>query len=88
MAQVAEVLDDLLGLPVTPVAVDVLEGRQCACGDVLGCPHHPLESPAVEDSAVVIAEGDTARQDALNGAYVEVLVGHRGHDTFVQHSCG
>jgi hypothetical protein len=33
---VAEVLDDLLGLPVTPGAVDVLEVRQCATDDALG----------------------------------------------------
>ena len=30
----AEILDDLLGLPVTPGAVDVLEGRQYVPGDV------------------------------------------------------
>ena len=36
MAQVAEVLDDLLGLPLTLGAVDVLEGRQCIPGDALG----------------------------------------------------
>ena len=32
---------------MTPGAVDVLEGRQGAPGDVLGRPHQPLESPAV-----------------------------------------
>ena len=42
----AEGLDDLLGLPVTPGAVDVLEGSQCAPGDALGRQHHNLESPA------------------------------------------
>jgi hypothetical protein len=36
VARLAEVLDDLLGLPVTPGVVDVLKGRQCAPGDVLG----------------------------------------------------
>jgi hypothetical protein len=36
MAQVAEVLDDLLGLSVTPNAVDLPEGRSCAPGDALG----------------------------------------------------
>jgi hypothetical protein len=41
-----------LGLPVTPGAEDVLEGRQRAPDDALGRPHHPLESPAVVDSAV------------------------------------
>ena len=40
MAQVVVVLDDLLSLPVTPGAVDVLEGRQCAPGDAFGRPHH------------------------------------------------
>jgi hypothetical protein len=36
VAQVDEVLDDLLGLLVTPGAVGVLEGRQCAPDGVLG----------------------------------------------------
>ena len=48
----AVVLDELLGLAVTPGALDVLEGRQCAHGDMLGGPHHPLESPAVADGAI------------------------------------
>jgi hypothetical protein len=38
----AEVLDDLIGLSVTPDAVDVLEGRQCAPDDALGRTHQPL----------------------------------------------
>jgi hypothetical protein len=29
-------IDDLLGLPVTLGAVDVMEGRHCTTGDVLG----------------------------------------------------
>jgi hypothetical protein len=37
VAQVIDVLDDLFGLLVTSGAVDVLEGRQCAPGDVLDC---------------------------------------------------
>ena len=56
----AEVLDDLLDLSVTPGAVDVLEGRQCAPGDALGRPHHPLVSPAVLGGAVARPGGDTA----------------------------
>ena len=68
----AEVLDDLLG------AVDLLEGRQCAPGDVLGRPHYPLESPAVVDGAVAVPGANTARQDALIGASVNVCEGHRG----------
>ena len=36
MVRVVEVLDDLLGLPVTPGAVGILEDRQCAPGDALG----------------------------------------------------
>ena len=35
---------DHFGLPVTLGAVGVLEGSQCAPGDALGRPHHPLES--------------------------------------------
>jgi hypothetical protein len=33
---VPEVLNDLLGVPVTPVAVDILWGRQCVPRDALG----------------------------------------------------
>ena len=36
MARVTGVIVDLLGIPVTPGAVDVLEGRQFAPGDALG----------------------------------------------------
>ena len=36
MARVADVIVDLLGLPVTLGAVDVLVGRQCAPGNALG----------------------------------------------------
>ena len=35
--------------------------------DLLGRPHHPLESPAVAGSAVAIPECDTARQNAVDG---------------------
>ena len=49
-----------LGLPVTSGAVGVLEGRQCTPGDVLGRPHHHLESPAVVGDAVAVPGGDTA----------------------------
>ena len=36
-------------------------GGQVVCpGDVLGRPHHPLESPAVAGGAVAIPGGDTA----------------------------
>ena len=61
----AEVLNDLhLGLPVTPGAVDVLEGRQRAPGDALGCPHHALESLAVEGGAVAVPGVNAVRQNA------------------------
>ena len=69
---VAEVLDDLFGFPVTPGAVDVLEGRQCAAGDELSRPHHPLECPAVACGAVTVPGGDIAQQYALNGPSVKV----------------
>ena len=57
---------DIFGLPVTPGAVGVLEGRQCAPSDELGRPYHPLESPTVAGGAVAVPGGDTARHDAVN----------------------
>jgi hypothetical protein len=75
---VVDVLDDLFGIPVTLGAVGVLKGRQCAPSDALDRPHHPLESPAVAGGAVAIPGGDTARQDALNCASVNVCEGLRG----------
>jgi hypothetical protein len=51
VAQEAEVLDDILGLSVTPGAVDVLDSMQWATSDALG---HPLESPVVADGAIAI----------------------------------
>ena len=60
MAWVAEVLDYIFGLPVTLGAVDVLEGRQCAPGDAMSRPHHPLVSPAVAGSTVSVPGSDTA----------------------------
>ena len=83
MARVAEFLDDLLGLPVKPGTVDVLEGRQCALSDALGRPHHPLESSEVADGAVALPGDDTARQDALNFASVKVCEGLRAQAKFL-----
>ena len=54
----AEVLDDLLGLPATLGAVDILEGRQCAPVDELGRPHHPIECPGLQDYKVVCVPRD------------------------------
>ena len=71
------VLHDLFGLPVTWGAVGVLEGRYFAPGDVLGRPHHPLESPAVTGGAVAVPNGDTRRQDSLDCVSVKVCEGFR-----------
>ena len=80
MAWVADVLDDLLSLPVTPGT-----GGQAVCpGDALGRPRHPLESPAAVDIAISVLGGDTARQDTLNCASVEVCVGLRGQAKYLQ----
>ena len=54
MAREVDVLDDLIGLPVTSGAVGVLEGRQCVPGNALGRPHHPLESPKFAGGALSI----------------------------------
>jgi hypothetical protein len=72
---VVDVLDDLFGLPVKSGAVSVLAGRQCAPGDALDRPHHPLESPAVAGSAVAESVGDTVRPNAFNCASVKVCEG-------------
>ena len=70
MARVVVVLGDLFGLPVSLGAVDVLGGKVVYPRCALGRLHHPLESPAVAGSAVAGPDGDTARQEALNCAYV------------------
>ena len=69
----AWVVDDLFGLPVTSGDVGVLEGRQCAPGDTLDRPHHPLESTVVAGGEVAIPGGDRARQDAFRCASVKGL---------------
>ncbi|XP_042162385.1 exportin-4 isoform X4 [Oncorhynchus tshawytscha] len=53
---IMELLTNLLSkefIDFSDTGVDgVLEGRQCASGDAVGRPHHPLESPAVVGSTV------------------------------------
>ena len=70
-----EVLDDLFGLPVTSGGVGVLGSRQCAPGDALCRPHHPLESLVVAGSVAAVPGGDTARQNALSCTFVRVSAG-------------
>jgi hypothetical protein len=72
VAWVVVVLDDLFGLPVTSGGVGVMEGGLFAPGDALCRHHYPLESLMVMGSAVAVPGGDTARQDALGCASVEV----------------
>ena len=59
------VLDDLYGLPVTGWC-------RCPGGQVVCRPHYPLESLPVMGRAAAIPGSDTARQDALDCASVEV----------------
>ncbi|XP_052378325.1 exportin-4 isoform X4 [Oncorhynchus keta] len=53
---IMELLTNLLSkefIDFSDTGVDgVLEGRQCASGDAVGRPHHPLESPAVVGGTV------------------------------------
>ena len=65
MAHVVDVLDDLFVLPVTSGAVGVLEGRQCAPGDALGRPHHPLESHAVAGGAVAVQSSSRVNYNCM-----------------------
>ena len=74
MARVDDVLNYLFGLLVT----------SCAPGDALDRPHQPLESPAVVGGVVGLPGGDSARQDALNGASVKVCECLRSLATFLQ----
>ena len=60
MARVVVVLNYIFGLPVTSVAVGVLEGRKFAPGDALCRPHHPLKSTMVMGGAVAVPGGDTS----------------------------
>ena len=78
MAHEVVVLENLFGLPVILGAVGHQERREFVPGDALCRPHHPLKSPAVRGGAVAVPGGDSARQDALNGAAVKVCEGLRG----------
>jgi hypothetical protein len=51
--------------------------------DALCRPHHPLECPAVVGSAVAVPGGDTAQQDALNCASVNICEGFRCQAKFL-----
>jgi hypothetical protein len=72
VARVVDVLDDRFCIPTPLGAVGVQDGRKFAPGNALGRPHHPLESFAVVGGADAISGGDTARQDALECAFVKV----------------
>ena len=79
MACVAGVFEKMLGLPLTPPGIEVLDGREHGASDVLGRPHYPLWYLAVGCQAVAIPSGDAASQDALNGAAVKRLEDLRAH---------
>jgi hypothetical protein len=85
VARVVYVVDDLFGLPVTSGTVGVLEARQCAPGDALCRPHHPLESPAIAGGAFAVPGVDKAQQDTLNCASVEVSEGLWDQAKCLQH---
>ena len=72
MAWVAGFFHYLLGLPLTPSLMEVLDGRELSPSDVLGCTHHPLYRLAVGCPVVAAPRGEEASQDALNGAAVEL----------------
>ena len=76
-----DVLDYLIGLPVTSRVVSILEGRHCAPDDALGRPHHPLERPVVAGGVVAVPGDDTALQEALNCASVKAC---RGQAEFLE----
>ena len=72
MVEVRGVIDDFMSLPQAPTVIDGLDDRErCSC-DALGSFHHPLQCLPVRDCTVSIPDRDTVREDALNGAAVEV----------------
>ena len=84
-----DVLDDLFGIPVISAVVGVMEGRLFFPSDALCRSHHPLENFAVEGGAVAVPGCDTARQDALDCASVQVCQDFGGQANFLQHClCG
>lgn len=43
-----------------------------AASDAFGCLHHPLEGLAISNAAAAVPGGNAAREDALEGAPIEV----------------
>ena len=80
-----DVLDSLFDLPVTLGAVGVLQGRQCAPGDKLGKPHHPLESAAVAEGAVAIPGGDAPLTGSCRAVSLKVCECLRGSTGGAEH---
>ena len=59
--------------------VDALQRGQWRSGDLLCSLYHSLQSSAVQSRGAAVPDGDTAGQDALNNAAVEVSEDLRRH---------
>ena len=61
-----------MSLPQAPTVIDGLDDRERCSYDALGCFHHPLQCLPVRRCTVSVPYRDTVREDALNGAAIEV----------------
>ena len=65
--------------PVDSAVVDSLQRGQWGSDDPLCSLYHSLQSSAVQSRSAAVPDGDTAGQDALNNAAVEVSEDLRRH---------
>jgi hypothetical protein len=79
MTWVSGVVDNVMGLPLTPPCIWVLDGRKLGPSDVLDCTHYPLSRLTVRCRSVAVLGCDVTGQDGLDGAAVELFEDLRTH---------
>jgi len=67
-------------LPKASCVVDSLHGWEIAADDALRCLHHPLEGLAISSRLDAKPGSNAAREDALDGAPVNVSEGFCRHE--------
>jgi len=72
---VAVILNYFPCFPKVSCVVDALHGREMAASDSLRCLHHPLEGLVINSGAAAKPGSNAAREDALDGAPVQVSEG-------------
>ena len=79
MLGVGGVFEDEGSSPVESAVVEALQRGQWSPGDLLRSLYHCLQAFVVQSRSAAISDGDTASQDALNNAAVEVAEDLRRH---------